>query len=730
MATFVQSGPMDLNTSLPQLQVATPTATSSAGVIKSVGEAGLQGFRAFNLRDMQSSSEGLVSELNQSLEDIDNNVDLSDRLLGQLGEYAENNPHVQDLKSTLGSLRNAEQQRKGAKMLYTLRAEAELKRVLARAPGLRAEVTQVAKNTLGIDPTNATINAILRGIEPAKESDSDRNLLRDEFRRVDDVRKSLGMSSSTFTPNVSWQDVQRMRSEANLMEQSVAEREHIKTQIASGLETTPELISQFGGQMGVAVTTQINQLSPVVHNVLRNVETEDQYMEFAPVLGGQIDAFEAATLSAIDAEYAPLMADSRNSELWIRQKDQIKASVREMTGSLRTVASDRTALQQRLQGVEILQDQYKMDFLTSNKLLARLETSVPGLTRDLFTSFNIQNLEDRATITDAIGVAVRGMDPEEVKQLDLSSMIDIVTGEKNLEDMDSDTRERLAKKSFGTIKSFDKGFREDPSRYSDDDIIGAAKSYATVLAHQGRFDSTDWAEVSNLTSSPAFSTVVQTLKESGDVFSAEILADSAIQATGRATNGRINDTLKRYLHNTVGPASGGNKASITFDADSGKFVLSKYREPSYGPLRAGAVEANSNLQLAVNKMNQMFDNLVGNDLLSHDPSMAGLDRAQLAYTMSDQLRRDNGIKVVGELKAFPQREMLESPEKAREITFEELASKTVASFEQAVQQMQVGGVATDEGKALLSQLQQQLDEIRELRNKDLELSEIATRLSR
>lgn len=729
MATFVQSGPMDLNTSLPQLQVATPTATSSAGVISTTGQAALQGFKAFNLRDMQESSEGLISELNQSLEDIDNNVDISDKLLSQLGEYAENNPHVQELKKTLGSLRNAEQQRQGAKMLYTLRAEVELKRVLARAPGLRNEVTQVARNTLGIDPTNATINAILRGIEPSRETDSDANLLKEEFRRVDDVRKSLGMASGTFTPETTWSDVHRMRQEANLMEQSVAEREHIKTQIAAGQESTPEIVSQFGAQMNIAVTAEINQLAPLVNNVLRSIETEAQYSEFAPILGTQIDAFETATLAAIDAEYAPLMSDARNLDMWTKQRDQIKDSVKQMTSSLREVASDRTALQLRLSGIQILQDQYKMDFLTSHTLLARLETGAPGLVRDLFTSFNIQNLQDRQDIHDAIGQVVRGMDPEEVKKLDLASMIDIVTGEKNLDDMDTETRERLAKKSFGTIKNFDKSFKEDPSKYSEEDMIGIAKSYATVLAHQGRFDSKDWAEVSNLTASPAFSTVVKTLRESGDLFSAEILADSAIQATGRAANGRINDTLKQYLHNTVGPASANNRASIVFDADSGKFILNKYREPGFGPLRAGVVAANSNLSLAVGKLNQMYDNLVGNDLLSHDPSLAGLDRAQLAYTMSDRLRRDNGIKVVGELKPFPQQDR-SSPEESRDIKFEELASKTIDHFEKAVQQMQTRGVQSEEGKALLEELQQQLEEMRKLRQKDVALSELAAQLSR
>ena len=725
MATFTQTGPADLNTAVPQVRTVEPKVSNTANMISTIGAAGIELYKEDVRKDAKRSSEAVIGQLNQDLQNIDDSVDLSDQISSQLSEFAENNPHIQDLKKTLGGLKTAEQQRKGAKLLYTLRAESELKRVLARAPGLRKEVTKIAANTLGVDPTAATISAILRGLEP-KDTSKDKDYVYEEFKRVDQQRQQLGMQSATYIHGqTGLSDVIKMREEANLVESATAKRTELATRIQNGEQVTPELISEFGAQVGVGITAQTNELIPTISNVLRSIETDEQFTEFSPVILSQLDAFEASFTQALNATYAPVMVDSKNLDMWTKQKQENERLVKDTISQLRTMASDRTMLQNRLRGVQVLTDQYKMDFLTSNNLLARLEVSVPGLSRDLFTSFNVQNLEDRERITGAIRDAVRGMPADEVKKLDLASMVDVVTGDRNLDDLDADQRERLSKKSLNTVREFDKNYKGTPDMYTSGDLEGAAKAYATVLSMQGKYNTNDWAEVANLTSSPAFAAVVKNLQDNGDQFTAEILADSAVKATGKAANGSINDTFKRYLHNNVGPEWAGNKASVVFDADSGKFTLNQFRVPTHGPLRSSAVEANSNLKLGVDKLNLMVSNLMDNGLTKHDPSLAGLDRSQLAYVLSQRLMQDNGIQMVGELKPMPKQQTPET----REIKFENVARQTIDTFEKTIQRMQTQGLATEENQAVLGDLMKQLEELRGLRQQDTELARVIAELS-
>lgn len=725
MATFTQTGPADLNTEVPQVRTVEPKVSNTANMISTIGAAGIELYKEDVRRDMKKSSEGAIGQLNQDLQDIDDSVDLSDQISSQLSEFAENNPHIQDLKKTLGGLKTAEQQRKGAKLLYTLRAESELKRVLARAPGLRKEVTSIAANTLGVDPTAATISAILRGLEP-KDTSKDKDYLYEEWKRLDQQLQELGMQSGTYIPGqTSWQDIIQKREQANLVESSIAKRNELTTRIQNGERATPEMISEFGSQVGIAITAQSDELIPAISNVLRTTENDEQYLEFLPTIMGQLDAYQASFTQALNATYAPVMVDAKNLDMWTKQKQENERLVTNTIDQLRTMASDRTLLQNRLKGVQILTDQYKMDFLTSNNLLARLEVTLPGLSRDLFTSFNIQNLEDRNRIHDAIRDTVRMMPAEEVKKLDLSAMVDVVTGDRNLDDLDADQRERLSKKSLNTVREFDKNYKGTPDMYTSGDLEGAAKAYATVLSMQGKYNTNDWAEVANLTSSPAFAAVVKNLQDNGDQFTAEILADSAVKATGKAANGSINDTFKRYLHNNVGPEWAGNKASVVFDADSGKFILNQYRVPSHGPLRSSAVEANSNLKLGVDKLNLMVSNLMDNGLTQHDPSLAGLDRSQLAYVLSQRLMQDNGIQMVGELKPIPKQQT----QQTREIKFEDVARQTIDTFEKTIQRMQTQGLATEENQAVLADLRKQLEELRGLRQQDTELARVIADLS-
>lgn len=725
MATFTQTGPADLNTAVPQVRTVEPKVSTTANMISTIGAAGIELYKEDVRQDAKSSSEAVIGQLNQDLGDIDKGVDLTDRISAQLSEFAENNPHIQDLKKTLGGLKTAEQQRKGAKLLYTLRAESELKRVLARAPGLRKEVTSIAANTLGVDPTAATISAILRGLEP-KDTSKDKDYLHEEWKRVDQQAQQLGMQSATFIPGqTGWQDVIRRREQVNQVESAFAQRTEIATRIQNGEQVTPELISEFGAQVAIGITAQSDELIPAISNLIRSTETDEQYSEFLPTIMGQLDAYQASFTQALNATYAPVMADSKNLDMWTKQKQENERLVTNTIDQLRTMASDRTLLQNRLKGVQILTDQYKMDFLTSNKLLARLEVSAPGLSRDLFTSFNVKNLDERGAITDAIRDAVRGMPADEVKKMDLSSMVDVVTGDRNLDDLDADQRERLSKKSLNTVREFDKNYKGTPDLYTSGDLEGAAKAYATVLAMQGKYNTDDWAEVANLTSSPAFAAVVKNLQDNGDKFTAEILADSAVKAAGKAANGSINDIFKRYLHDAIGPDWMGNKASVVFDADSGKFILNKYRVPTHGPLRNFARTYNSNLGLGVNKLNLMVSNLMDNGLTQHDPSLAGLDRSQLAYVLSQRLMQDNGIQMVGELKPIPKQQTPQT----REIKFEDVARQTIDTFEKTIQRMQTQGLATEENQAVLEDLRKQLEELRGLRQQDTELANVISKLS-
>lgn len=728
MATFNQQGVTELQTVAPNIRITEPTPSGTASVIAGLGEIGIEAYKADVRRDMRESSEGLVEELNQGLQNIKDGANLADSLTAQLDEFAQDNPHIQDLKATLGSLSSAEKQRKGAKLLYTLKAEAELKRVLARAPGLRPEVTAVATRTLGVDPTSATIDLLLRNIEDEGKGVKGTDILYKEFGRLEESKKALNMPQEGFDPSIhtmkwiseQWKNVASVRSS----ETAIAE---IQQRLAGGEKMQANTIMEYGAEVRNARRKRDSGLFNAAANMATVVESVEQWDKMVPVFNSQLEAYYIASKQSIEEAYSAVSVDAANASQWKASKDEALTELTTQVDGMRTLLGDRTKVQQRLSGIQVLKDQYQFDFLTSNELLHRLEISVPGLTRDLFTAFNTQNQAERTKLNDAIKKEINRMPPDEVRRLDLAAMVDMITGVKNIDDLDANQRERLALVSIDEVRSFNKNYNTDPSLYSKEDLIAQAKSYATVLSIQSKYDNTDWAEIANLTSSPAFVAVVNGLQESGDKMSAEILGDSAVKAAGKAANGRINDELKQVLGRDVSRVwMGGNKANVTFDAESGKFVYSPYRK-SANPNHtdASTVATNGMGRMAVDKLNKMFDSLYDNKLQSHDPSLSKLDRAQLAHVLTQQLRRDNGIRTVGELKSFPSADK----DQSAPLTFEQVSKNLTDGLQELTMYLQQSGLDNPDIIALAERLGQQTSSINTLRSAELkEASEKARRV--
>lgn len=682
MAELITKGVQEISTSAPQLQTVENAPSGTASAIEALGTLGTKLYELDVLRDADESSRGVIDQLDADIDAAAATDARVEKINKELASLSEGDPRIQEFEEELKVLGTGRQQRREARKMYDLRAEDALRKTLARAPGLRREVTAIAARNLGFDPSHATITALLGNLdEEWKLSQMKTGEKEDDWlwkERIKGIASRNISYTSTGDKNLDIANIDAINSQ---YDSYVAEIDFTTTQLADNLISEKDALSSYYSSMSKMVGLQIKPLVSSVGDLLTQATTGEDLTLLKGSLMPQLNLLKSEMIANLDAQFSNLTLSADSQVEAAALKDRI---VREATAGFDAILSAETfsEAESRAKTLATMTDNLKLDVVTANKVLTAFTSAFPGAIGVVMESVLMQEPQTRDRLKNLVSDSLVNLSDSQVKAKNLGNLLSVMTDQAAFSSLDEAEKIMVANQSMSIMKGFVEEYKDKPMNMHPTDLRSVANAFASGLQLSNQFVTSDWERVSHYARTPVFTHMIDALyKEGGDSrMMGEALADAALEAH---TN-KINDAVLGAVESVSG--SGRSHVALDFDAATGEMSF-EVEFPNWRKIHRSDHKRDRAAEIATRTFNETVQSVY--DLRAHDPHLKDMTKAEIAFYISPKLLGSSYVTVHG---TPPQLTTPANVAADKALSFEELVSRHKKALSETSIGLQTGGL--------------------------------------
>lgn len=635
MATFTSESAGSFNTALPNIQVYDDKPNNVvANTLIGMAPMGMalaeKGITKHYTNKAEEDMKRVTKEFSDNLQQAEE--------LGTQGEFlnksfealAAQDPAIRELKGKLGSFNTVEQQRAGASILFQIKAEAELKKAIRRAPGLRSEIAAAATETLGFNPSGSMINMLLKGIDSDLQ-DLSKGGMTDKQKGDISVNNRLISEydvAPIYNPDGT-SDSQTNIAMLNQLGENKRQLEHDKSLREKGIITEQDMIYNEANRIGNVYSMQIDGLVAAAVNVQPDIDQEAEYEAYS---NQALPALRALRTQMVQ-DYKRRLGYLANTAEGSKYADSIiEQKVDGFFGGLIQLAEggDMSAYNQRMQTYSVMKEQYNMSFAESNQVLTVLQDSFPQLINTIASIAIVNEPDTFDRVSNQLMQALNMTSPEQLKAMDLKSFTKVVSSDSAFDRM---SEEEKLSASRTTFKVLDKEMKQfNPKQYSYMDYDSLSRMFANAFGTTAYHDEETVVNFTDLLVSGNLPKMIDGIeKEATDGgVKAGILADSANEYMLDAVRTEIvPDISQRAL----------DKQNITLNYNQDTGHMDLVYKNSTSKRRYDRVTP------AVARFNNAIDTMY--ELRGYSESTKDMSKAEISQLFFRDVVRRSGIPLIG-----------------------------------------------------------------------------------
>lgn len=678
---------IQFGTDLANIQTVEGKKSAGPAQFAAIASAAQDGYGMWAQSKAYKDMFNVTKQLDSDIADIGAGRDISSRLSSELSELSKNEPALKELASKLDTLDLGAKQHQQAKLLFTLRSEQAMKKAVSRAPGLRNEISQIASNTLGFDPSAATIKLLLRGIDSEwaeMNSGSAEKIDVTEKKRVhEELLKRNVVADLGSTPEEMEHNYGPNKRKLDEIMKLETQQQSIAANLASGVIDEKEALASTTRLATLQYGTRLESVNAIINNIIPRIKTYEDFKLVQEEWIPQLSALKSQMSQSISSLYDSL---NFSDELRVDAQKHRDILIENATAGLEAIlASDNiTEFQTKATVLKNLQSSLNLDWSEANVTLATLNSAMPGGASSVYQVLLTSKPDLGDSLKDSVRQGFMSADPETRMKMNLNGFLSTIVDSKAFENLSQEQKANTLYLSLLSVEQANKDFADDPNRFSAQDIDSLSNAYATALQLSSQMPGEYWDKVSTQAATPLFRKMVDQLstsKNPDDNWKAEILSDSAIEAANRY----MEKALGTYASNATKFKDVGIK-DLVYDRSTGRF---NYTEPEISDLNiykgstGGAVKignyysAKGNMKAFINAFDENLTTI--DTYKNHDEKLRGLTKEQLIEVVAVPKLRAMGITIVGDAPEMPEYVKVEKPE---DIKMEDLIRDVTRQIEE------------------------------------------------
>lgn len=640
MPTFIKPESQGIDAKLPNVAVVNNVPSNTVGNnIALLGNAAVEGYKTRIRSEAQRGMEGQLDKLNQDLQTAEDAGDMGEYLNNSFKELAKIDPSIVQFKDRLGSFKTAEQQKAGVLSLLQLRAEAEMKKTIRKAPGMRKEITSIAAGILGRDPTGAMVNSLLSTLKtkadpsPRKTSyqlaaeQTSGNLVDEGFQPIFDIDGELDVPANASL----WSAFSTAKRDLEAAEKKVIKTDRDEADLINAK------LNMYTLQVNNKTKNIIKSYLPLVSQINSNEDYEAFKTQAVPAISELIGSIE----NSVEVMFANMPNSSKGKEFIESRKEGL---VNSLVGPLQRIldSEDYTVAKQRSQVFDHLTNNIKMEVSEADESLRILSAVAPGV---LNTILPLAMASDGELSNMASGIYTNfnNASVEDIKKMDMRAFTNLISVDNAIDQASTEERINMSKKAFKITKELFSKYDWKSAENGSHDIM--ARTLGTSFKTIGYGDAKSQSNFTNMIVGQDLGGVVQAISdkaENGKV-KAGILADNTneylFNYTKRTAIPDLSDTKNHpYYSGSVG---------YVLDTSTGRLVTER-TTPSKKTVNSPMME-NIEYKAAkdkADKYNGIIDTLYS--LREYSPKVAELSKGELAQVLFGRDLKSAGISFRGE----------------------------------------------------------------------------------
>lgn len=636
MPGFVQNNNISVDTALPGVEpVATRTTDTSSALVGTIGNAAAQAYTQYVKYDTQNTMTDVLKQFDQDLAQADTDEKRSAFIDKQLNDLAASNPEYKELTSKLRSLAMADFQGTAPKLMLQLNAEAALKRSLSRAPGLRAEITQAARNILGFDPSGALVRSLLEKDPKASSKISD-------MQRVANADAAFLQSKGatvSFKPDGTF-DFATNREASRKFAAADSQLEALSDASKKESIAEKDTIASYTQAMTEQLDVYTRPIYDSLRNLLNSARTPEEWATLKPQAESLLANLGASQSGYIDSNLNRIRTTGEGYEFL----EQTRKTLHENVGrgfKMAISSDDYSLVQKRVEMYDFFVKDMKMSALEADQSLAYMQEVLPGFIQQNYASILARDLPTQERIRTLVSAGLE-RDPNFSRRINMANSLATLADVSAYNDLGLKEKQAVSARHYQLLEESMK--EPDKALASPDNVRVLGNAYATVAQLLDPTNTDQTRKTVKLLSDPGMIGLVDALvkTEDGNVTS-EVVADSNIAS------------LSTYVRDAglSDVAYGEFAETITYNYDTGVFSVAK-PEMKRPVATVGLSLSTGTSDRAVNTFKQRKETVdtinrsieAIERMKSHDPSLSGLTKPQIAqYIVGGKLGK---IKTVGE----------------------------------------------------------------------------------
>tara|TARA_R110000824_G_scaffold208044_3_gene393623 strand:- start:25 stop:2409 length:2385 start_codon:yes stop_codon:yes gene_type:complete len=633
MATNNIGGAVDIGATTGGNQVVTPVVSNMAQQVATVASGALQiGDQVDRTIRKTEVREGAEKNLEQFNQDLEHGV--SDE---SIAELSKNDPAFKKYVSAVNKLTLAERQGLATPMLQ-LRAEAELKKAIARAPGLRAELRGAAQNALGFDPTGEAIKKLM--YTPSGRTATDPTVA------LNKTAKAFARSNGYPTKGTNGVDMSYAALSASNEELSLAE-----TRVANAAQADDVEVQQIGRDIVTLMSAKSAGVADSFLGTVKQVNTPAQLKEWQSTALPEIENWILASTSAVERMVSQMPA---NTPAQIRAREiALEDAMKPISGAKRLLESnDITKFHQNAQTLELMGALTKYDFAEQFTMMNKMQIVAAPYLQASMPSMLVNNPGLMSKVSATMSDAYNNLD---VEAKDVDQLLDLISGKKAYADLDVQGRQKASKMSMRYLR---KALKDgDASSATPADMENLSRNYAVAMAGIDVANPADQRALVDMLSSPALVKMHDKLlaDDSNDI-KANAIADSTVTMLSNyaSTTGLKDliasartasmDVTYNYATQSFEAANKPEAPTVGFDSRNARrnVVNNPLKQGTWAPLIKSREETNA----SVARLNKALDAVVANG--HFDPWFSKLTPEEIKQTVINDGLLNNDVRTVGE----------------------------------------------------------------------------------
>lgn len=585
--------------------------------------------------DVLARKEEVQASAQSSLEQF--NTDLDKGVTDEtIAELAKNDPNFKKYADTANKLSLAQRQGLAPEMLK-LRAESELKKAIARAPGLRNELRGIAQATLGFDPTGTAIKKLMY-VNTTTSTDPMASILKSEQAWARGKNMPTTLNGALMTAP-----------------QLLASNEALRAaqlRVDNAETADDNSVYQIGEDISTLMAAQSNGVADSFGAMSTQIKTpEDLKLWQSEGRPEMVQYIEAST------NYVNRMIDKMPT----KTKKQIEAVKQARAKAMRPIlgvqslldAKDVTEFHTNNETLNLLGASMKFDFSQQFGTYHKLQTVAPQFMKGVMPIMMTTTPAALSQIKTTLADTISNIDVEP-KQLD--DYLDVVGGVQSYDALDAASRVKTSQMGMKYLGAALKDY--DAAVASPADVDMLARHYAVAMAGVDISSPADQRALIDMFNSPKLVNIHEKLvnADNGEIKSATI-ADTTVSMLGNyAGSTGIVDLQKEA--GAAGMKVTYNYATQSFEAtdieiiDPNRPATATIRGARAGQQFSGIsigggprVLAKKATAKAVERLNSTLNTVVNNK--QHDAYLSKLKPEEVRQILVSEGLVQNGVETIG-----------------------------------------------------------------------------------